>query len=109
MTQRDNYYVYIVASRSHNAIYIGFTNDLDRRIYEHRHRTADGHTAAYHIHRLVYFEHYSRRDDGIAREKQLKGWRRSKKVALIERENPAWNDLSADWDIEYPTWMTKRS
>ena len=87
------YYVYILASRSRN-LYIGVTGDLDRRIFEHKNRLVRGFTSQYNIHRLVYYEVYGNVTSAIAREKELKGWRREKKVVLIERENPTWNDLS---------------
>lgn len=79
--------VYIVASPS-RAIYVGVTNDLDRWIAEHGEKAIAGFTARYHVTRLVYFEQFDRAADGIAREKQLKGWTRAKKTALIERNNP---------------------
>ena len=85
------YTVYLLASRS-RALYVGLTNDLDRRLAEHR--DGQGHTARYRIERLVYLETWSTVADAIAREKQIKAWRREKKVALVERENPQWRDLS---------------
>lgn len=97
MTHPENFYVYIVASKS-GAIYIGRPQDLERRIYEHKMRLVKGHTSRYHEDRLVYLEHYSRADDSITREKQLKGWIRSKKNALIEAQNPEWKDLSECWN-----------
>ncbi len=96
--KRGEFYVYMVASQS-RTLYIGVTNDLERRIWEHRTKVLGGFTAKYNIHRLVYVEIYPRIDDAIAREKQLKNWNRSKKVVLIERENPNWLDLSGEWPI----------
>jgi putative endonuclease len=87
------YYVYILASRSRN-LYIGVTGDLDRRIFEHTNKLVRGFTSQYNIHRLVYYEVYGDVASAIAREKELKGWRREKKIVLIERENPTWDDLS---------------
>ena len=87
------YYVYILASRSRN-LYIGVTGDLDRRIFEHKNKLVRGFTSQYNIHRLVYYEVYGNVTSAIAREKELKGWRREKKIMLIERENPTWDDLS---------------
>jgi putative endonuclease len=87
------YYVYILASRSRN-LYIGVTGDLDRRILEHKNKLVRGFTSRYNIHRLVYYEVYGNVTSAIAREKELKGWRREKKIVLIERENPTWDDLS---------------
>ncbi len=90
------YFVYILASKS-GVLYIGVTNDLARRMFEHRHKLVLGFTGKYNVSRLVYFESFGDIRDAIAREKQLKGWRREKKVALIERENPIWRDLSDPW------------
>ena len=88
-------FVYILSSRSRR-LYIGVTSDLIRRIYFHR--TAEtGHTARYKINRLVYFEIFSRPIDAIEREKRLKALLRSRKIALIEKNNPTWDDLAADW------------
>jgi putative endonuclease len=95
MSER-NYRVYIMASRS-RVPYIGVTNNLGRRVYEHKHDLIDGFSKQYHCHRLVYFESYDRVQNAIAREKQLKRWSRAKKVWLIERVNPTWEDLSAEW------------
>lgn len=90
------YHVYILASRS-RAIYVGVTSDLMRRIHEHRSHAVRGHTDRYRITRLVHFETTDDVLAAIAREKQIKGWRRSKKVALIEAGNPSWEDLAAEW------------
>ena len=87
------YYVYILASRKDGATYIGVTNDLVRRIYEHRTKAAPGFTSRYNITRLVWFEIYDDPILAISREKKLKKWKRSWKVQLIEAENPAWDDL----------------
>ena len=75
-------------------LYIGVTNDLCRRVYEHKHRLVPSFTSKYFIERLVYFEHTDDVSAAIAREKELKGWRRSKKIALIQKANPQWSDLS---------------
>ena len=90
------YYVYILASRSRN-LYIGVTGDLDRRIFEHKQKLTPGFSFRYNIDRVVYYEIYGDVWRAIAREKELKGWRRSKKIALIESVNPTWTDLSRDW------------
>ncbi|OFW39769.1 MAG: hypothetical protein A3J28_01370 [Acidobacteria bacterium RIFCSPLOWO2_12_FULL_60_22] len=90
------YYVYILSSRS-RTLYTGATNNLARRISEHREGLIPGFTSRYRIHRLVYFERYKNVRRAIAREKQIKGWLRAKKVALIEERNPTWDDLAADW------------
>ena len=90
-------YIYILSSRS-RAIYIGVTNDLLRRLFEHRNLTStNAHTARYRIDRLVYFEVAETAYAAIAREKQLKGWLRAKKIALIEETNPTWDDLATRW------------
>ena len=92
------YYVYILSNWNDAVLYIGVTNDLQRRLYEHQNHLADGFTAKYNVHKLVYFEHTDDVRSAIAREKQLKGWRREKKNALISRTNPTWSDLSKNWD-----------
>lgn len=96
MQQTKIYCVYILSSRS-RAIYIGVTSDLAGRIYQHRTQATPGHTARYHIDRLVYFESTEDVHAALQREKQLKAFRREKKVRLIESSNPTWRDLSADW------------
>ena len=78
-------------------LYVGVTNDLQRRLYEHRHKGGPSYTRRYEISRLIYFEMTPRVQATIAREKQIKGWVRAKKVALIESQNPAWADLSTGW------------
>ena len=90
------YYVYIMTNRS-GTLYIGVTNDLARRVYEHKNKLIPGFTAKYNITKLVYFETTTDVRTAIAREKQIKGWLRAKKIALIESVNPNWDDLSADW------------
>ena len=76
---------------------MGVTNDLERRLYEHREKLVEGFTRRYNVTRLVYFEASDDISSAIAREKQLKGWLRARKVALIESVNPDWHDLSNDW------------
>lgn len=90
------FFVYILSNAS-RTLYIGFTNDLERRIHEHRAKEADGFTRRYNITLLMHAEEFSQVGDALAREKQLKGWSRAKKLALIEGRNPRWNDLSAGW------------
>ena len=90
------YYVYILASRSRN-LYIGVTNDIERRVYEHKKKLVPGFTTKYNIDRLVYFETTQDVEVAISREKQIKGWLRTKKISLIESMNPTWDDLSARW------------
>ncbi len=83
-----NFYVYLLTNRKNGVIYIGVTNDIERRIYEHKHKIFPGFTSRYNLKHLVYFEHYDDPEWAISREKQLKGWLRSKKVALIVEMNP---------------------
>ena len=90
------YYVYILANISRR-LYIGITNNLERRVYEHKRKLIPGFTSEYNITRLVYVETTSDVTAAIGREKQLKGRLRSKKMALIETQNPGWEDLSAGW------------
>jgi len=94
--RHHTYYVYIVASPS-RTVYTGVTSDLEGRMWQHKQKTFRGFTAQHGVTRLVWFEEHRMVDDAIAREKQLKGWRREKKLALIEAENPTWRDLSHDW------------
>ncbi len=87
------HYVYIMANIA-RTLYIGVTNDLVRRVFEHRHKFIPGFTSRYNLTHLVYYEGFDDVRDAIAREKQLKGWLRAKKVALIETMNPGWEDLA---------------
>jgi len=96
MRREYKFYVYIVASRT-KVIYVGVTNSAERRTSEYKKGLSEGFAKKYHCNRLVYYEHYTYINDAIAREKQLKRWRREKKVWLIERDNPEWKDLSQDW------------
>ena len=91
----STYHVYIMTNRTRR-LYIGVTSDLQRRVYEHKHRLVPGFTSKYFLQRLVYVEDTNDVAAAIAREKELKGRRRSKKIALIERVNPQWSDLSRD-------------
>jgi putative endonuclease len=98
--QEGKYCTYIMASRSHT-LYIGVTGDLHRRVYQHKWREHEGFTARYNCDRLVWFERHHDVNKAIARETELKGWLRAKKIALIEAANPTWLDLSRDWyDLE---------
>ena len=90
------YYTYIVASRSRN-LYIGMTSQIEIRMQQHKSGTFEGHSSHYNCNRLVYFERHPYVNDAIARENQLEGWRREKKILLIERTSPTWQDLSEDW------------
>ncbi len=90
------FFVYLMASRS-RTLYCGFTSDLLKRVYEHKHKLMPGFTSKCNITRLVYYEEYADAATAIAREKQIKAWSRDKKVALIETGNPTWEDLSEEW------------
>ncbi|MEA2064558.1 MAG: GIY-YIG nuclease family protein [Gemmatimonadota bacterium] len=87
------YYVYILASKRNGTLYIGVTNDLVRRVYEHKNNLFAGFTSKYGVHRLVYYERFENIEYAIQREKRLKKWNRAWKLALIEKENPNWEDL----------------
>jgi putative endonuclease len=87
------YYVYILASRKDGATYIGVTNDIVRRVFEHRTKAVPGFTSKYNITRLVWFEIYDDPVSAISREKELKKWKRAWKTQLIEAQNPQWDDL----------------
>ena len=91
------YYVYIMTNAS-KTLYIGVTNNLMRRVQEHRDGQIPGFTRKYNIHKLVYFEQGDDINSALFREKQVKKWRREKKIALIESINPEWRDLSEDWN-----------
>jgi len=91
-----SYYVYILTSDS-GTLYTGVTNDLERRVYEHKNKLVEGFTKKYNVNRLVYFEETGDIDSAISREKQIKSWRRNKKITLVESMNPTWIDLSEDW------------
>lgn len=97
MTRRYEFYVYIMASAS-RTLYVGFSNSLERRVSEHKQDLFEGFTKKYQCHSLVYYETYNDVQVAIAREKQLKRWRREKKVALINSVNPQWKDLSEEWE-----------
>jgi putative endonuclease len=92
----SNFFIYILASRSRR-LYTGVTNNLERRIFEHKSKTIPGFTRKYNIIRLVYFEVFTDIRQAIRREKQIKGWRRNRKIGLIQSTNPGWADLSDGW------------
>ncbi len=99
---RRAYYFYIMASYR-GALYAGVTNDLTRRVYEHQHKVVEGFTKKYNATKLVYYEAADNIEAAIGRERQVKGWLRRKKVALIESVNPYWENLARDWYEESPT------
>lgn len=93
------YYVYIMTNKSRN-LYTGVTGNLMRRVHEHKNKLIEGFTSKYNIHILVYYESTSNVHAALAREKQIKGWLRSKKINLIESMNPEWKDLSEEWFVK---------
>jgi putative endonuclease len=96
MQEARTYYVYIMASAS-RVIYTGVTNNLQRRVWEHKTKLVPGFTKKYNVNRLVWYQEFERVEDAIAREKEIKGWLRKKKVTLIEKSNGTWKDLSRGW------------
>jgi len=90
------YYIYILASKRNGTLYIGVTNDLERRLYEHKNNLLEGFTNKYNVHNLVYYEDVTDVHAALQREKQLKRWTRKWKLELIEKVNPEWRDLAND-------------
>ena len=93
-----NMYVCIVTNRKNGVLYTGVTNDLERRMKEHKLKVVNGFTSRYNLTTLVYFEYFDDPTAAIYREKQIKGWLRSKKIVLLESVNPEWKDLTLGWD-----------
>ncbi len=93
----NKYYIYILASQRNGTLYTGLTNDLERRILEHKQKVVKGFTAKYNVNLLVYFEEHESVHEAAIREKRIKKWKRSWKLELIEKDNPNWNDLAVDW------------
>lgn len=91
-----HYYVYIMTNKS-RTVYTGVTNDLVRRIFEHKQKIVEGFTKKYNITKLVWYEEFNNAQEAIECEKRIKGWIRKKKISLIESKNPAWKDLSMEW------------
>jgi putative endonuclease len=91
------YYVYIMTNRHRSTLYAGLTKSLEHRIFQHKSKAIEGFTSRYHLDRLVYYEETDDTGAAIGREKQIKGWTRGKKVALIESMNPHWQDLAEGW------------
>jgi putative endonuclease len=96
MAREHRYFVYIVSSKSRR-IYTGVTNDIFRRVMQHKRGEIEGFTCHYKINRLVYYEEFQYVGNAIHREKVIKGWLRMKKIALIQRDNPTWDDLAEQW------------
>ena len=93
------YYVYILTNKGHSVLYTGMTNNLERRLYEHRNHLVPGFTAKYNVHKLVYFEYGEDVWGAIEREKQIKGWTRKRKEELINSTNPEWKDLGKEMEL----------
>ncbi len=93
------YYVYILANENNHVLYTGVTNDLQRRLYEHKSCTVPGFTKQYNVHKLVFYEETPDVHAAISREKQLKSWNRGRKIKLVTDKNPDWHDLSQDWEF----------
>ncbi|GAA4970797.1 GIY-YIG nuclease family protein [Algibacter aquimarinus] len=91
------YYLYILSNKKDGTLYIGVTNDLERRMFEHKNKLVEGFTSKYGLDKLMYFETYQYVNDAIKREKNMKKWKRQWKINLIEEDNSNWEDLSADW------------
>ena len=94
MAEERSYYVYLLTNRNDHVMYVGVTNDLKRRLYEHQNKLMKGFTEKYNVTKLVYYEQTDDVISALAREKEIKKWRRAKKNALVIRLNPHWNDLS---------------
>ena len=92
--KNHNYYIYFITNKYNNVLYLGMTNNLIRRIYEHKNKMIDGFSKRYNLYKLVYYENISSVETAITREKEIKKWRREKKNKLIEAMNPEWKDLS---------------
>ena len=92
------YYVYMMTNWSNQVLYIGVTNNLQRRVFEHKHHIVEGFTEKYNMEKLVWYEQTTDVRSAIEREKQLKGWTRKKKGALVDAMNPTWEDLSLQWE-----------
>jgi putative endonuclease len=102
MRPPKQFFVYIMSNDPISAVlYTGITGDLPRRVWQHKNKLIPGFTSRYNLTRLVYYERFFYPDAAISREKEIKGWRRSKKVALIESMNPRWEDLAKDWGDVY--------
>jgi putative endonuclease len=96
MASQQQFYVYIMTNRS-GTLYTGMTNELKRRVCQHKQKSVEGFSKKYNIDRLLYFETFGDIHSAIAAEKTIKGWLRKKKIALISQTNPHWDDLSTDW------------
>ncbi|MCB9361070.1 MAG: GIY-YIG nuclease family protein [Flavobacteriales bacterium] len=93
----NKYYIYILASQRNGTLYIGLTDDLERRVLEHKLKVVKGFTAKYNVSILVYYEEFENANEAALREKRIKKWKRAWKLELIEKNNPNWNDLAEGW------------
>ena len=93
---KNNYFVYLITNWNNKVIYIGITNNLQRRVFEHKNKLVEGFTSRYNLNKLVYYEITTDVNSAIAREKEIKKWRREKKNKLVESLNPEWKDLIAE-------------
>jgi putative endonuclease len=97
MKKERHYYIYIMTNAGNSTLYIGVTNNLERRIFEHKQKLVEGFTKRYNLIKLAYFEDTNDVGAAITREKELKGWTRKKKNSLIHSMNPTWRDLAEEW------------
>ena len=97
MTSEKNYYVYLLTNWNNKVMYVGVTNNLERRMYEHKHKLVEGFTQKYNVDKLVYFEETRDVNVALEREKEIKKWRREKNNALVLKDNEEWRDLSEGW------------
>jgi putative endonuclease len=107
LVSEHNYYVYILTNWNNKVMYVGVTNNLERRVYEHKNKLISGFTKKYNINKLVYFEHTSDVKSAIEREKEIKKWRREKKNNLVITLNPEWKDLTMEWDKISPRFARR--
>ena len=99
--KEHNYYIYIMTNWNNKVMYIGMTNNLERRLYEHKNKLVEGFTRKYNVQKLVYLEHTNDVDAAIRREKEIKKWRREKKNSLVMKSNPEWKDISDGWNKDF--------
>jgi putative endonuclease len=95
------YFVYIITNKKDGVLYIGITNNIERRMFEHKNKLNKGFSKKYNLNKLMYFEVFKEINDAIKREKNIKKWKREWKINLINKENPEWNDLSMNWYDNY--------
>ena len=97
---QHQYYVYMLSNKMYGVLYIGMTNNLERRLIEHKNKLVEGFSKQYNLTKLMYFEQFQYVNDAIKREKQFKNWKRDWKIELIEEHNKDWHDLAIDWDFQ---------